>query len=104
MTTQKHTPGKWTAFGIDVRSSPVVLEGKLIAETRDYPMGSKELEESYANARLIAAAPELLEALKELNGELDRFWNGDHSELRIKLISASQRKCADAIAKAEGKQ
>jgi len=99
MTTQKHTPGKWTAFGIDVRSSPVVLEGKLIAETRDYPMGSRELEESYANARLIAAAPELLEALKNARAVVAEYEcrgdeDCDHCQVIHHIIDP-------AIAKAE---
>ena len=54
----------------------------------------KELPEQEANVRLIAAAPDLLEALKECAPALARF--GYDSE--------SVRKAYDAIAKAEGKE
>jgi hypothetical protein len=62
MTTTQHTPGPWKAEGWN----------NLVVNSRDgdtiiiEPGGSKyaKLEELQANALLIAAAPELLEALK----------------------------------------
>jgi hypothetical protein len=49
----EHTPGPWTVDGSDVHAS-----GFIVAQV------SWRLEEWEANARLIAAAPELLKALE----------------------------------------
>jgi hypothetical protein len=67
----KFTPGPWFAFDCDVRSASVVLEGHTVAETPDAPRDSDALAESLANARLIAAAPELYEALEKVVGCAD---------------------------------
>lgn len=62
-----HTPGPWTAAALFVRCKksidgfdfyPAVAKVREKAEFIDY-------EEALANARLLAAAPELLEALQE---------------------------------------
>lgn len=78
----KHTPGPWEADGGDVFSK----EGrKYIALTiLDVPK-----KERMANARLIAAAPELLEAAK------------DALELLTGLTIPEVKKLQKAIAKAE---
>ena len=64
----KHTPGPWEAerscdmTGAPLRAWWISAKGDIdIAETS----GEKWPEEEAANARLIAAAPELYEALKE---------------------------------------
>ncbi len=105
----KHTPGPWVAdwtragktawkvVGADGRGVSTVLV------SQDRPAAEKE-----ANARLIAAAPDLLEAAKDVTAMLELFAD----ELRIKEsadgISRQSddafRKLADlraAIAKAE---
>lgn len=101
--TAKHTPGPWYALrgqrNISIRHKtgykflPMVnvasVRGNLPA---DCPYGSSE-----ANARLIAAAPELLEALREIFHDVkqgaipnddDEWW----------------KKASTAIAKATGEQ
>lgn len=55
---------------------------------------SQEIEESRANARLIAAAPDLLEALKITRDRLIFLGLSKHSE--------AVKTCDAAIAKAEG--
>ncbi len=62
----KHTPGPWIADGYNVR----VRNGRYVAYTgpshtpdSEYPKQCSE--EDKANARLIAASPELLEALEK---------------------------------------
>ncbi len=64
MSTNKHTPGPWktqrhiSLDRLEIRDA----DGRRIAEcAMDFPMSAKTHE---ANAHLIAAAPDLLEALK----------------------------------------
>ena len=78
---QAHTPGLWNIVLADKRRrehfNAYILPGKGFAlatvHWSTYP------DEGRANARLIAAAPELLEALKLAQGAL-RFLNGEISE------------------------
>lgn len=66
MTTAQHTPGPWTvcpaAKGFDIRHdiAPGSIRGRLVANV-----------DGRANARLIAVAPELLEALRKLVAYLE---------------------------------
>jgi hypothetical protein len=60
MAEQKHTPGPWHVTGSDVGGAMVVTDQVEIAGWPDMPQ-----DRSMANARLIAAAPELLEACKQ---------------------------------------
>ena len=100
MSNQTHTPGPWTIktdLGIPLqilgapteknpRYNPITRCGTtFIAPTSD---------EAMANARLIAAAPELLEALKNLLAYLE---TEDMRPLNMNLARA-------AIAKATGKE
>lgn len=108
----KHTLGPWAAqFDADDASdSPWGIRGgngfwvACVFDSASKPHGSQ----SEANARLIAAAPEMYEALKELCAA-QSFMNAcaiqQNEEVRIhavdRLIRAQER--ADAIlAKAEG--
>jgi hypothetical protein len=64
----KHTPGPWTRGGKGLRkicrkANDIELHVLAIVEGDDYTRGCAEIE---ANACLIAAAPEMLEALKEV--------------------------------------
>jgi len=72
----KHTPAPWE---VNPRATRNVRHGNLtIANCSSSQDGSRE-EQEIANAKLIAAAPELLEALEELikvyerNGQLLSF-------------------------------
>ena len=76
MSEAKHTPGPWGAIGNLVRSpmhQPEGLpRGVQIVECRDgYFL--PHTEEAKANARLIAAAPELLSDLREAAATLRRY-------------------------------
>jgi hypothetical protein len=75
----KHTPGPWYSKDGDITAyKPSLIEGRgnrivRIADYRSYEaLQSKEVgyDEIKANARLIAAAPELLDALENV---LDAF-------------------------------
>ena len=63
-TQTKHTPGPWQVNKKVKTSVETVKDGQginLIAQTED-PDGQRSLSEDQANAKLIAAAPELLDA------------------------------------------
>lgn len=65
----KHTPGPWRTFnGTDVFPDDGDREGE--RQIADCAMShAMPIDEEQANARLIAAAPELLEALQRLTAE-----------------------------------
>lgn len=87
----KHTPGPWN-FGMKSGDSEIIVAGG-VALAEVFPTDCTE-EEFEANAQLIKAAPELLEALKSLLGT----WqcNPDHYAEEIEIY-------APLIAQAEGK-
>ena len=87
----KHTPGPWSV--INIHADPVVVAHNGQSITGPW---TKLTEEDLANARLIAAAPELLEALSKIVHEFCR--NGpEHVAKHIKEPN-------DAIDKATGGQ
>lgn len=97
----KHTPGPWVVFdghfpGIDGDDGKfsVLIYGE---ELEEGGIRGRTSEEIAANARLIAAAPDLLEALDSLKSAVVEGWysNGEWWQEGIDLASA-------AIAKAKG--
>ena len=61
----KHTPGPWS---YDDTGAIFGLEGKPIMTCGEYAIKfGAGTEEAFANARLIAAAPDLLEALRKIS-------------------------------------
>ena len=95
----EHTPGPWrTTLAYD---DPVIVDhnNTIIAIAVLDSNDPKELETIVANARLIAAAPELLAALREIADECNRrLRKGEDSGDRLTL-----QLCKAAIAKAEGR-
>ena len=103
MTETKHTPGPWVVEpenydcdgGTLVRTKGKIclanVWGVMFAKTPD--------DESLANARLIAAAPDLLEALEYLAGACELALDNDYPEGRDPVSVARA-----AIAKAKGEQ
>ena len=108
----KHTPGPWrlTESGDAIVSAD---GGTLIVETgQDYwqnleaaaagassDIAKRHLPQVRANARLIAAAPELLEALKQATAAL--AW---HEQVHgVAMDAVVVEKARAAIAKAQGK-
>ena len=91
----KHTKGKWECSEVGNFSDTLVSfinSGELpIAQTRGATTDGRTVEEITANAKLIAAAPELLECLDYVLGSfsLERTENFD-------LLN----KCKEAIKKA----
>lgn len=62
MSTTKHAPGPWKAQGLAIVASDRSFVGRLYPWCAD----PQDSECAKANARLIAAAPELLEALESI--------------------------------------
>ena len=98
-TIPEHTPGPWHS------DEPLLIgrflirddAGEIVAEVCGLPWSETETE---GNARLIAAAPELLTALKQLLGFCETAWCIDEDEEGPdpNLLIARE-----AIAKAEGR-
>lgn len=105
--TARHTPGPWEAL-MDRRNkagqelNPVVLtrcdgyqHGNPVAT-----MSASNKAAVFANARLIAAAPDLLAALHGLRAVIDRVSNAGFPDLQVHpLVLAADA----AIAQAEGR-
>lgn len=104
----KHTPGPWKEGDISYvwnsPSSPVrrILSdrGEIVAEVRQSQFKETVGAEEYkSNARLIAAAPEMYEALKNLLSRLDEinppngpFWSGSLDQEKARAILAKVEK------------
>lgn len=95
-----HTPGPWIAeesqgHGVSVSSEPVDISVAWCGTNLMVGMGGVYKitpEEAEANARLIAAAPELLYALKKLINEV---------VLEISPYNPAMRNAREAVHKAE---
>ena len=104
----KHTPGPWTIHGSDNATPHVMRDGaadihdlnKLICAM---PAEISQSFNSWANARLIAAAPELLAALEHIaEGMKGRIVNGDMLTTMMKVDA--ERMARAAILKATGEK
>ncbi len=94
MTAAKHTPGPWYAIGPDVYKD---LFGK------QYPVAACDdwSDDTEHNARLIAAAPELLDALRDAMQAVEVF----HGPIAWEVFrdhSPEMKRWRAAIAKATG--
>lgn len=94
MSDPNHTPGPWE-YRVD--GNCVVIEGKgadYVAHTENPETAADRLD--IANARLIAAAPDLLAACKKVMTTCGSpsDWNGETREFLLAIEAA--------IAKAEG--
>lgn len=89
MTTQ-HTPGPWIADGNGIHKGT-----RCVATTHTEPKEQRD-----ADAHLIAAAPDLLEALRELREWVDAWTPKFTYEPEY---GSTARRVYDAIAKAEGR-
>jgi len=118
-STVNPTPGPWKYEQGSDPSDFIVTEptGRTICEPNDplydnpswvsdKKLRQISIEEAQANARLIAAAPELLEALKELSAMYTHAWDSDGGALimlppSVPRFEAAHAKAVDAISKAE---
>lgn len=66
MSRKQHTPGPWRAGDDCGEVNKVIAEdGTIICDASDHGSGVEDAGERAANARMLAAAPEMLEKLKE---------------------------------------
>lgn len=90
MSAPKHTPGPWRV--VPTGAGNVLIQSDSVSQTVATVHGAEQA----ANARLIAAAPELLEALQLAVGIIE-----NHPAMGAMAVPPSFRA---AIAKAEGRE
>lgn len=67
-----HTPGPWSYDGHGINCAAEEFKGDRIFKTcLDYSYNSPSRDRAIADSNLVAAAPELLEALETILGEID---------------------------------
>lgn len=98
---KKHTPGEWAVDGMTIFAPADGIAAKDVAVILHD--GNSSIQEREANARLIAAAPELLEALEAA----EVLWNAIHQsnysqETREAIWDQWDAKRQVALAKATG--
>lgn len=109
----KHTPGPWIAIAMNMRwhgTKPIFPNGLWhvfpAGDTERLPICTVDCGDDHddatrrhaeSDARLIAAAPELLEALKELSRE-------EYRDDCDPVLDRARSKAGAAIAKAEGRR
>lgn len=92
-TAPQHTPGPWTQNGTDICGNEAFLA--------DADSGAFSHEECLANARLIAAAPDLLAALEAM---LDIARGSEADTMGDDETVAICKGAAELVAKAKGVQ
>ena len=105
MSEAKHTPGPWRQYNPDGRA--IWSDRRGIGEraiAKVYGPTTRECMETFANARLIAAAPELLEAARKKLADCRDY--GECNDAALMPGEYCSTECADlarSIAKAEGR-
>lgn len=97
----RHTPGPWIAVGWQVEILSAGAPDICNTNPETFGQHGRSYEERCANANLIAAAPELLEALKDARRKLAWFTDSYPQDI---VVSESEffEPIDAAIAKAEG--
>lgn len=97
MSETKFTPGPWTTEDFNTQRFAVYAPNGRICQM-DITRDSQRAEEGQANAHLIAAAPELYEALREVLSAYVPGWDGaEYSD-----VGGSVSHARAALAKARG--
>lgn len=100
MSESKHTPGPWKAYGFMITGG----DFRQVADC-NMPVGTPgreedaTVDEDQANARLIAAAPDLLAACEMLISDPSEEWSQTEFDRRI---GAARDLARAAVAKAKG--
>jgi hypothetical protein len=120
--TTKHTPGPWYVFhsahrgrfdddgpgAFSIGDAPIARSANILCSRYEWPERAEEMK---ANARLIAAAPELLEALQWYESKAKQMVRAAiHQDIKLMLELMKEiaveygAQARAAIAKATGKQ
>lgn len=99
----KHTPGPWAAFKKTGTSSCIFninagIENVATVHDGDGRNGAEMTENSTANARLIATAPELLAVTQEIVAQLENVVGDNTAPAYLDILKNARA----AIAKAKG--
>jgi hypothetical protein len=89
-----HTPGPWTphSFSHGLKDVPIRADnGRNVAN-----VSNCDGRELVANSRLIAAAPELLEALTRIAEELDTEFDSMEKHIAVKIARAAIAKATQS--------
>lgn len=104
----KHTPGPWRVSDENPKiviedRLPFYSEGRIVAKVSGYPDSGFFFsdEEAADHARLIAAAPELLEAMTYIERKLD-FYLRHQTEIPVQEVLSMWDVAHAALAKARG--
>lgn len=104
-----HTPGPWTIHGWGEDNYEVNADDETVCNVPGFDDETVDSDRAEANARLIAAAPELLAACRSLVDEIDSWvWVNVGGKVRAFEVSGGyaaylQNLVRAAIAKAEGR-
>lgn len=103
----KHTPGPWVCMPTTAKhSTKQSVRLDVLSEGVEFSPSFVAGDILPEDARLIAAAPDLLDALKALSAQFDAYANRDltgEGVWRTRIgLSADREKARAAIAKAEG--
>lgn len=99
MSEVKHTPGPWHAGEYEEYDQAVIgPAGIMVADCSIYHE-TRSIETNQANARLIAAAPEMYAALKALLKECSDNYRSGRA-----IVPSVMADACDAISKAEGRE
>ena len=111
-----HTPGPWFSendSGVvsGVAYIPIWADGRVVSYVLSHsPASRRPIAEWEANAHLIAASPDLLGALKAMDGYYAKRWTGGPDDFTPEQRSwideeflTAWRKVRTAIANAEGR-
>lgn len=98
MTRVKHTPGPWHQIGFWVEHEDDDVADICLCDPEDLGQGhlKRSADEIIANARLIAAAPDLYAALRAM---LKVCYDVELNDKTIAAVAAAR----SALAKAEGR-
>jgi len=103
----KHTPGPWRIISGDgenqrriISNSQVCTVALVFSDPKKHKRGEPW---NHANAHLIAAAPDLLEACESLVAYIERDFDPGNDDRLTGAFLLAYEKVKNAIAKAEGK-
>lgn len=113
MKDTKHTPGPWRVIHTIKPEDILVIDSEGCSVADCFNHNANNIDEALANSRLIAAAPELLEASGELLDAMNQYsfflegyGNGSASISEVREASSkmtyAQHKLFDVIQKAKG--